>query len=233
MRILGKVWQVGVVGTFFAGLALLLPTALTVLIVDWFVNRIIDLVGPGTSLGNLLTAGGTLLIGTRHQTIAFWIGVILVLLGIWMLGIAVKWFSQHRLDAIVGRLFDHFPFIGALYRAVAQVMSHLGDKTEGKFAGMRVCLCRFGSGDGPAVLGLLTSSETYVIGDVHRRLVYLPTSPLPMSGGLVLMPERSITLVPEISVDSLLRIYFSLGALAPGALPSASKQSETIVTQSA
>jgi uncharacterized membrane protein len=36
-----------------------------------------------------------------------------------------------------------------------------------------------------------------------------------MSGGLVMVNEDAIVPVPEMKVDDLLRIYFSLGALAP------------------
>ncbi|WP_136646509.1 hypothetical protein [Tabrizicola sp. YIM 78059] len=46
-------------------------------------------------------------------------------------------------------------------------------------------------------------------------MVYLPTSPLPMSGGLVLVPEASIAPVPGMTADDLLRVYVSLGALTP------------------
>jgi uncharacterized membrane protein len=42
-----------------------------------------------------------------------------------------------------------------------------------------------------------------------------------MSGGLVLVPENAITPVPEMKVDDLLKIYVSLGALAPEAMPGA------------
>jgi uncharacterized membrane protein len=42
---------------------------------------------------------------------------------------------------------------------------------------------------------------------------------MPMTGGLVLVPDDAIIPVPEMKVDDLLRVYFSLGALAPDCLP--------------
>jgi uncharacterized membrane protein len=68
------------------------------------------------------------------------------------------------------------------------------------------------------VLALLANQEVYMIGGEARKMVYLPCAPIPMSGGLVLVNENAIVPVPEMKVDDLLRIYFSLGALAPDAM---------------
>jgi uncharacterized membrane protein len=56
-------------------------------------------------------------------------------------------------------------------------------------------------------------------------MVYLPAAPIPMSGGLLLIAEHAIIPVPEMKVDDLLRIYFSLGALASDSMPSTLKES--------
>jgi uncharacterized membrane protein len=50
-------------------------------------------------------------------------------------------------------------------------------------------------------------------------MIYLPTAPVPMTGGLILVPDACVVPVPELKVDDLLRIYFSLGALAHDTLP--------------
>ncbi len=85
---------------------------------------------------------------------------------------------------------------------------------------MNVVSCRFGGGgNGVDVLALLASQVVYNIAGERRRLVYLPTAPIPMSGALVLVAETAITPVPEMKVDDLLKIYVSLGALAPEVLP--------------
>ncbi len=71
------------------------------------------------------------------------------------------------------------------------------------------------------MLALLASQHVYNIAGGRRRLVYLPTAPIPMSGGLVLVAEAAVTAVPEMKVDDLLKIYVSLGALMPEVLPGA------------
>ena len=42
-----------------------------------------------------------------------------------------------------------------------------------------------------------------------------------MSGGLVFVADTAITPVPDMKVDDLLKIYVSLGALAPEVIPKA------------
>lgn len=76
---------------------------------------------------------------------------------------------------------------------------------------------------GGGFLGLQASSDTYTIGEQACRLIYIPTSPVPMSGGLVFVPQRSIRPV-EMSVDDVMKIYFSLGVLSSQVIPAQYKQ---------
>ena len=70
------------------------------------------------------------------------------------------------------------------------------------------------------MLALLTSPTVYNLDEGASHLVYLPTSPLPMSGGLTFVPVDAVSPVPELDVDGLMRIYFSLGALSRQVMPS-------------
>lgn len=82
---------------------------------------------------------------------------------------------------------------------------------------MQVVMCRFGGSTGADVLAVLTTPQTYTVGGEPRLLVCLPTSPVPMSGGLVFVPEANVETVDGMDVDELMKIYFSLGVLAPDA----------------
>jgi uncharacterized membrane protein len=85
--------------------------------------------------------------------------------------------------------------------------------------GMSVVMCRFGRADGATMLGLLTSPTVYNLDEGPSHLVYLPTSPLPMSGGLAFVRTDSVSPVPDLDADGLMRIYFSLGALTRQVMP--------------
>ncbi len=220
---LSRFWRTSVIGSFLAGLLFLLPIVLTIFIIAWIVNFIRGAMGPGTILGDLLTRGGNYLLGSNQDTLAFWLGVGVALIGIWLLGLIVKTRAKHIIQNYLDSLFARVPLIRSIYNPVSRVVRLATDRgtgAPGDLSSMSVVSCRFGGPEnGVDVLALLASQHVYNIANERRRLVYLPTAPIPMSGGLVLVAEKAITPVPEMKVDDLLKIYVSLGALAPEIMP--------------
>jgi uncharacterized membrane protein len=202
-----------------------MPIALTVVIVAWIVNLVRGAIGPGTVLGNLLTWGGNYLLGLPNQdTLAFWLGIGIALIGIWLLGLIVKTRAKHIIQDYLDRLLTRVPLIRSIYSPVSRMVRLATDRgpgAPGDLSSMSVVACRFGGVNGVDVLALLASQHVYNIAGERRRLVYLPTAPIPMSGGLVFVPEAAVTAVPEMKVDDLLKIYVSLGALTPEVMPGA------------
>jgi uncharacterized membrane protein len=216
---ISRFWRTSVIGSFLAGLLFLLPIVLTVYIVAWIVNFVRSAIGPGTILGDLLTRGGSFLLGLSNQdTLAFWLGVGIALAGIWTLGLIVKTGAKHIIEEYVDRLVTRLPIIRSIYNPVSRVvrlMTERGGGGQGDLSGMSVVSCRFGSREGGVdVLSLLASQHVFIIAGERRRLVYIPAAPIPMSGGLVLVAESAVTPVPEMKVDDLLKVYVSLGALS-------------------
>jgi uncharacterized membrane protein len=223
---ISRFWRTSVIGSFLAGLLFLMPIVLTVVIVAWIVNLLRGVIGPGTVLGNLLTQGGNYLLGLPNQdTLAFWLGAAIALAGIWFLGLIVKTRAKHIIQDYLDRLLTRVPLIRSIYSPVSRVIRLAtggGTGAPGDLSSMSVVSCRFGGADnGVDVLALLASNHVYNIAGERRRLVYLPTAPIPMSGGLVLVAEAAITAVPDMKVDDLLKIYVSLGALTPEVMPGA------------
>jgi uncharacterized membrane protein len=223
---ISRFWRTSVIGSFLAGLLFLLPIVLTIFIVAYIVNLIQGAIGPGTILGDLLTLGGKYILGTpAPDRLAFWLGIGIALVGIWLLGLIIKTRAKHIIQNYLDRLITRVPFIRSIYNPVSRVVRLATDRgagAPGDLSSMSVVSCRFGgAGDGVDVLALLASQHVYNIAGERRRLVYLPTAPIPMSGGLVLVAESSLTPVPEMKVDDLLKIYVSLGALAPEVMPGA------------
>lgn len=219
MNILIHLWRNKIVTTFLAGLVMLLPVVLTVIIVAWIVNFLKSALGPDSFLGAVLTTGGMAITGPGYNTLAFLLGVIIAIVGIFALGLAARGAAQASVERFFDRTFAKMPFVRSIYNPVSRMVKLTTDKNAGDFSSMTVVICRFGGPQGADVLALLANPEVYLIAGERRRMVYMPTSPLPMSGGLVMVPETSVFPVPEMKVEDLLRVYFSLGALAADALP--------------
>ena len=222
---ISRFWRTSVIGSFLAGLLFLLPIVLTAFIVAYIVNFVRSSIGPGTVLGDLLTWGGTYILGRSQDTLAFWLGVAIALAGIWLLGLIVKTRAKSIIQNYIDRLFSRVPVIRSIYTPVSRVVRLATNRSgaPGDLSGMSVVSCRFfGPGDTSVdVLALLASQQLYLISGERRRLVYLPAAPIPMSGGLLFVADAAITPVPDMKVDDLLKIYVSLGALAPEVIPRA------------
>jgi len=216
---LERIWRSGVVGTFLTGLFFILPVVLTIAIVGWIIGKLQAALGPGTWLGDAFSFGGSAIGGAQGSAVAFWLGVLLALGGIWLLGLFVRTRARNLMERSLAGLLDRLPLVRAIYGPVSQVVALLRGGGNKEVEGMSVVMCRFGRTDGATMLGLLTSPTVYNLDEGPSHLVYLPTSPLPMSGGLTFVRTDAVSPVPDLDVDGLMRIYFSLGALTRQVMP--------------
>ena len=221
---LKKIWSAKIAGNFFAGLFALLPVVLTFVILNWVIDKIYNLIGPNTLIGNLLSFGGGSLVGPGHDTLSFILGLLLAVVSIWGIGLFAKSLAKNQLDKGVDLLFTRLPIIRSIYKPVSKVVRLFNSEGNDELKGMRVVSCRLGGSSGVDMLALMPPQEGYDIGGEKRFMVYLPTSPLPMSGALVLMSEANIIHMPDISVDDVMQIYFSMGIVVPESLSASIKK---------
>ena len=146
------------------------------------------------------------------------IGWAIVLVLIWGIGLTVKVFARHKVEDSFHSLLNRIPLFNTIYKPVAQVVGLLKKNDSNDMSGMSVIMCTFGEVGGGRFLALLSSKEKYKFKTGEFVLIYIPTSPVPMSGGLIFVPADSIEEV-EMSVDDLMKVYFSLGVLAPQVVP--------------
>jgi uncharacterized membrane protein len=215
---LRRLWRTSIIGNLVAGSLVVLPFVLTVLIIGWVINTLVAAFGPGTWFGDLLSISGAVLVGPQREWLTYLIGTIIVLIILWLFGLAVRTRAQRTLQHVLDDMLAQVPLFRAIYRPVSQVV-RLFAGSNADLAGLPVVMCRLGGERGVDVPAFLASPETYEVNGEPRLLVYLPTSPLPAWGGLVLVPESAVIPVPNMDADALIKLYFSFGVLGPETIP--------------
>lgn len=211
----------GLVATFLSGLFAILPLVLTIAIVSWVAQKVLSVVGPDTQVGSGLRSLGLNFVTTPW--VAELIGWATVLVGIWFLGLLVRTRLRTVFDRLIGLIMKRIPIVKGVYGTASQVFGMLERRDESELKNMSVVFCNFGVSHGAGFLCLLANAERFRFEDREYYIVYMPTSPLPMTGGIIFVPAESVRPVP-MSVDKLMEIYFSMGILAPQAMPSGSSQ---------
>ena len=215
-RLVDWFWKRGIVSTFLAGLFAVLPIVITVTIVTWVAGKIHSLLGPATPVGRTLRSSGLQFV--TDNVAASIIGWCIVLVGVWFVGLLVRTSTRHRLERLVDLTFRRIPFVKGIYGTASQLVGMLNRQDQSELRGMTVVYCTFGEHHGGGFLALLASPDLYVFRGRHCRVVYIPTSPLPMSGGIVFVPVEAVTKV-DMSAESLMQVYFSLGVLTSQVVP--------------
>lgn len=210
-------WMVSrVLRYFVAGVFAILPMVVTVAVVIWVARFLQQFVGPDAPLGRLLGAVGFNF--SSDTTMAYIIGWSLVLVVIMAVGLIVeagaRGFVQRTFDALLNRV----PMVGGIYGTSKQLVAMLDRTGDAQLRGMRPVFCDFGREHGCGVLALLVSPEVFHIEERDYLLVIVPSVPIPMSGGLLFVPTESVRMA-DISVESLMSIYVSMGVNAPQFLP--------------
>lgn len=189
---------------FIAGLLVWLPLGATILIVNFLVR--------------LLNASLVLLPGAyRPETYGFSIpglGVILSLAIVLITGFFAANLVGRKVVAMGERLLDRIPLIRSVYSSVKSLAETVF--ADGGTSFRQVLLVEYPR-RGVWTLAFRTGAT---VGEFQRKTerdvvtVYIPTTPNPTSGFVVLVPAEEI--VPlDMSVEDGLRIIISMGVVSP------------------
>lgn len=206
---------------FMTGLLAVLPLILTVAFVIWVVRILKDFVGPDTYIGKTLSSLGLRFFepGVSEELkgsfLAYLLGIILVVFGLFVLGVLFEFGARRFFHGAMDHFISQIPILGSLYGSLKQLVDLFDKNKEGaEIKAMSVVYCRFADGGGPGVLALMPSSEKILIDNEEHYIVIIPTSPVPFGGGLVFFPVKQVT-PSNMSVDSLISIYVSMGVSTP------------------
>ncbi len=217
-KMLAWIWRQGIVSTFLAGLGAILPVLLTLVLIGWVASYLHALLGPDSAAGDLFRRLGLRFVTIDNKFAAWAIGLVPVLVSIWALGVLVKSRARTLVQRTIDGAVTHIPVVKGVYSAVSQLVGMLQKDKQTDLTGMSVVYCHFGRDHGGGLLALLASPDLYRFGEVDYRVVYVPTSPVPMTGGIVFVPAENVRKV-DMTAEQLLRIYFSLGIFTSQVVP--------------
>ena len=190
---------------FITGLLIWIPLAITL----WVLNLIVS------------TMDSTVLLLPESLQPATWLGVnipglgvVLTLLVLLLTGLFAANIIGQRLVNMGEGLLARIPVVKSIYNGVKQVSDTLFSSSGQAFR--KALLVRFPHGDAWTI-AFLTGTPS---GEVASRLdgdyisVYVPTTPNPTSGYLLIVP-RSQVIELDMNVEEALKYVISMGVAAP------------------
>ncbi len=199
-----------------AGLLVVLPAVLTLVLLGWIGNLIYGFVGPGSLVGRGLVAIG--LGFASSQVVAYLIGIAVALAAIYLLGLVVETRVRQRVGGLLDGLLRRVPLVGNVYDLSKRFVAIVDRKDGDSLQSMRPVWCFFGGDGGAAVLALCPLPDPIMIGAEPYTAVLVPSAPVPVGGCLIYVPTKW-TKPADIGVEVLTSVYVSMGMTAPPAPP--------------
>jgi uncharacterized membrane protein len=196
---------------FLTGLLAALPLAATVLIFVWGARVLYAWLGPGSFVGGMLIALG--LGGTGSEVVGYLLGMGIVVLAIFALGLLVQTRLRGGLARAFNSVMQRIPLVRNVYELIRKFVDLVAQRDASGARSMSPVWLRFGGQGGAMVLGLLSSPEPVMVGGQTYLAVLVPTAPLPVGGGLIFVPADWVT-PAELGMEALTSIYVSMGVTA-------------------
>jgi uncharacterized membrane protein len=228
---------------FIRGLSALLPTLITLWLLQWAWNFLWESMGRYVILAiqRLWLATGHSPPSADDTTMAWaWsdlegnyvfgtkiIGVVIATILVYLLGVLIGNFIGRTAYKLIENAVMRIPFIRAIYPAVKQITDFLlADRKSSQFSGSRVVAVRPHSNSIWSI-GLVTGTGVRHLSDVtgsEMTTVFVPSSPTAFSGYVLVVPRENVVDLP-LTVEEALRLLVSGGVLTPegrSALPASS-----------
>lgn len=193
---------------FLSGVLLLAPLVVTI----WAFRKVLDLLG-----GSLRPLYEGLIPGSSAAGMLLWdlLGTGVVVILITLFGFFSSYVFGKYFVGLAEGLIRRIPGVGAVYNAVKQIVGTFGSQNRQMFS--QVVLVQYPR-PGVWTLGFLTNRAQ---GEAQAKAgagelwtVFVPTTPNPTSGFLLLLPRAEVTEL-EMSVGDGMKMILSGGAVMP------------------
>lgn len=195
---------------FITGIVVILPLGVTFIVINFLLERLGQ---PASNLffwfldSDLRSTPG---INFALETIS----VVVVFILITLLGYGSRFVLGRILLGWLEQLLNTVPLINTVYRTAKQIVDTFGQQKKAVF--QEVVLLEYPR-KGSYVIGFLTSNAKgepqEVTGETIAN-VFVPTTPNPTSGFLLMIPENDITRL-KMSIADGMKLIISGGAVVP------------------
>ncbi|HKK19486.1 MAG TPA: DUF502 domain-containing protein [Opitutales bacterium] len=198
---------------FITGIVVILPLGVTIIVINFLLQKL----------------------GTPASNFFFWfldrelrdlpaikfalevISILVVFLLITLLGYGSRFVFGRILLGGMERIFDRLPFINTVYRTVKQIVDTFSQQKKAVF--QETVLIEYPRA-GCYVLGFLTSTakgEPQEVTGAHIVNIFVPTTPNPTSGFLLMLPDEDVTRL-KMSITDGMKLIISGGAVVPSGM---------------
>ena len=201
---------------FFTGLIIILPGLISVGVLYWLFGSVTNVTDKLLFfLKYRLNPKDIYQNGVSGPMIWYWswLAIILSVILVCIVGMAARNYFGKKMIEWADTLIMRIPLLNKIYGATKQVNDALVTGNKNSFK--TVVLIQFPH-PGTYSLGFLTSEDAEIRVQPDEKLVcvFVPTTPNPTSGFLMLVPEGKVTRL-NMSVADGLKYIISLGAISP------------------
>jgi uncharacterized membrane protein len=198
---------------FFTGLAIIMPVVISIGIVIWLFGTVANFTDK---LLFFLPASLTHADDGRGPVLWYWsvAAFALAIVLVTLLGRFARYYIGKRLIELAEQIMLRVPLLNKIYGALKQVNEAF--TSDKKSAFKQVVLVEFPR-DGIFSVGFLTGEQQDEVQAKTREAVvavFIPTTPNPTTGYLVLVPRNKVTKL-DMSVADGVKFVISLGAVSP------------------
>ncbi len=200
--------------TFITGLIILLPLALTLMVVNFVFNFLtapfLEIVKDLFESLGWIQNGWGIFSNEQLQNILSKLIILFTLLGVTvLLGMLAQWVFIHYLIRIGDFILHRIPLINTIYKTSQDVIKTIFSTDKGAFK--QVVLIPFPNKE-TLSLGMVTKDDLSSMGYPDSLVVFIATTPNPTSGFLVIVKKEEVQYT-NIKIEDALKYIISCGVI--------------------
>ncbi|MDE3046339.1 MAG: DUF502 domain-containing protein [Verrucomicrobiota bacterium] len=200
---------------FLTGLATLLPVAITIYVIHFMIDFLTrPFVGIVTKLLSRLPISpmGFLTSLPMVKVIARCLILLTLFLLTLLVGMVARWFLVDKLAKLGDYLLQRIPLVNKVYKTMRDIIRTLFSSNQNSFK--QVVMIPFPSKESYC-LGLVTREAPHNGSPGDRISVFIPTTPNPTTGFMVIT-ERSELIYLDMKSEDAVKYVLSCGVIKPG-----------------